>query len=151
MIEQVENNPALLALVIPGLWIFMSFMLSLIGGWRALSDNYLADGPFEGSNRAWQSISVYYFVFYPVSYGNMVTMGASDKLVNLSVWFPFRLFHPPISIPYSEMRGVERRILFIKTIVIRAEKNPNVKIGISKKQADWIEIQSSGTWSYQRL
>ena len=83
------------------------------GGWRALAKRYPAPGamrPDEERHR-FCSITVAGGLIGAASYRSCVTVGVGAAGLSLALWAPFKLFHPPLFIPWDAVarcRAVER-------------------------------------------
>lgn len=151
MIELLEKYPALFPFAFLAMWVFIVSVLSKMSGWRNLAAHHTQHNDFEGPKRRYQSLSMKTITFFPVNFSSVVTLGANGSGILLSLLIPFRMFHPSLFINYTNFNGTERRMFFFEQVEIQVVNAPGVKISISKSQADWIENQSGGTWSYQRL
>ena len=75
-------------------------LLSLAGGWHGLSKIYPDTKSSGNRSSRWQSISI-----GGVSYGRgSVNVGISATGVHLKTLWTFRFLHPPILIPWSEIK-----------------------------------------------
>jgi hypothetical protein len=101
------------------LWTGISVVLSMLGGWARLAESFRAAGPVEGERFRFVSGSMG-AASLPVSYGNCLFVTVNDAGFGLSILFPFRLFSPPLFIPWSAVESVEtRRVLFTTRVVVR--------------------------------
>jgi len=82
-----------------GMFGFVSWVLSAFGGWGRLAEAYPDDVPVEGITYRWQSAQ-----FGSANYGNCLTITADPSRLRLSILFLFRVGHPPISIPWGDVR-----------------------------------------------
>jgi hypothetical protein len=100
------------------MWVTICALLSIIGGWLELARQYQSHNTSAGQK--------YYLVsgslgwpFFPVSYGNCLSVTVSHTGIGLSVLFPFRVAHPPLLIPWLAVASAEsRRFLFFDRTVI---------------------------------
>ena len=97
------------------LWLLVSVLISVMGGWIVLARKYRRKTPENGRFWTFQSARLR----YATRYKNMLTVGATESGLNLAVFFPFRLLHPPLLIPWSDVRkgeldstGLVRRLTF---------------------------------------
>jgi hypothetical protein len=99
-------------------WLAISALLSLIGGWHSLAQEFRAEDDGSGER--------FYFVsgglgarFAPVSYRGCLFVTVGDRGIRLSIFFLFRFLSPPLFIPWEEVSSVEeRRFLFFRHTVI---------------------------------
>lgn len=96
------------------LWIFITFVLSQ-SAWAKLAKHFKFDGPFEGT-RIGVTISAR---INEVSYSNVLIMKCNAQGLYLYTVVMFKLFHPPILIPYSAIvRVTEKKFLFSRSHVL---------------------------------
>lgn len=86
-------------------WVGATVLLSLMSGWHQLASRLRATSPIEGERYRFSSLSLGTGAF-PMSYRNciFVTVGRSGFV--LSVLFLYRVFHPPIYVPWSAVERV---------------------------------------------
>ncbi len=104
----------------PAFFCLILFILSALGGWRALSSRYRMDRPFQGTT--WK----YQFGFLGlVRYNGALTVGSGSEGLYLGV-FPFlRPFHPPLLIPWPEVSlGRRRKTIFQELVEFRLGPEP---------------------------
>ena len=107
-------------------WITISFLLSIIGGWFSLSRRYKSPRTYYEDRYSFQSAAFRYVV----SYNRCLTIGGDEQGLHMSVMLPFRLFHPPIYIPWNDItKGKRESRLF--GIRLRFRKTPSVPIALT--------------------
>jgi hypothetical protein len=97
-------------LLFPLLWVVVSFALSL-GGWQLLAARYrLVQWPpnVEVSSLEWAKMGW-------GSYKNVLKAGACREGLVLQVSWLFRLFHPPLLIPWSAVGSIQTTASFWST------------------------------------
>ncbi len=101
------------------LWVCIAVLLATLGGWAGLAQWYRAVQPLEGQRFRFVSGSMGASAF-PVSYGGCLFVTVGEAGFGLSVLFLFRLFSPPLFIPWSAVESVqEKRFLFSRYTAIR--------------------------------
>jgi hypothetical protein len=143
MNEIIKTFPQLFPIFFLFMWIFVSFTLSLLGGWRRLAAEYSTKEKFKGTKWGFQTIKVGL-----VNYGNCVSIGANTENLRLSVFPIFRIGHPPLNIPLNELRGTEFKGFLFRYVDLTTTKT-NANIRITKKQADRINQASINNWQYE--
>ena len=108
------------------LWFAVFFFLATLGGWRRLAEAYRLNGPFEGERWHFRSARMR----WGVNYKNCLTMGANRSGVYLAVLLPFRLAHPPLFIPWSEIGASERKGLVFKYLDFSFQQAPGVRLRV---------------------
>jgi len=89
-------------------WVLAVFTISKLG-WSKLAGAYRTDPNFFiGTDVGLISAKVNF-----INYNNSLVLKYNEQGILLKTIFLFRLFHPPILIPWNEITGVEdKKILF---------------------------------------
>lgn len=87
-------------LVFGTFWTFVSLLLSVLGGWRRLASHYRTD-----QRSAAPALHPYWLMMGPVSYRGITTLQPTPEGLWISVMILFRLGHPPLLIPWRDVRG----------------------------------------------
>lgn len=103
-----EPSPFWIPLVFPFLWLGMCNLLSRLAGWHRLAERYAATLPPVG-RRFWIESGKFGWV----SYNSCLTIHATPEGLHLAVWLPFRFGHPPLLIPWRELRNVGSRTVWL--------------------------------------
>lgn len=95
-----------------------SLITSLQSGWFALSRRFKKRSEPYGETR---SAGPFFYTIHTrlwSHYGYVIRMVAADDALYLSVLFPFRLGHPPLCIPWSEITLSRTRRLLRPRVAI---------------------------------
>ncbi len=95
----MTNRPELFLVGFVGLWIAISYLVARLGGWAKLATFYRFSGPFDGQCWRFQSAELR----WKMGYNNCLTVGANSAGLYLSVLFLFRLGHPGLFIPWTDI------------------------------------------------
>jgi hypothetical protein len=90
------------------LWISIAYLLSAVGGWRALGRRYRTDAVPRG-NRVWSALGG---MVGMVRYRGVLNVTRTDDGLYLSVNRLFRVGHPTLFIPWPEIRNARRTSMF---------------------------------------
>ena len=101
------------------LWLVVSILLSYTGGWATLAREFRYRVTFNGSK--WRGESGYMRGI--AHYRNCLVIGANHEGLYLSVFFPFRLAHPPMLIPWSEVTFSKSRVFFGTMVRLKLGEN----------------------------
>lgn len=82
------------------LWLLVGATFSLVGGWFSLAKIYRARVAFNGAKWGMQSGQMRWLA----NYNNVLTIGVSQQGLYLASMFLFRFMHPPLLVPWSEIR-----------------------------------------------
>jgi hypothetical protein len=100
------------------LWCGICCLLSLIGGWNALSSKYRSDKAIDGQHFRFASMSMVSTPL-PVNYNGCLFVTVGEEGVALSVLVLFRPLHPPLFIPWSAIESCTlRNFWFFKRAVV---------------------------------
>lgn len=102
--EQVEFVFNWTPVIFPIFWITVLFILSR-AGWNKLSTQYslpYSSEEFEKKNSISCGVN-------NVNYRGAITLYQNKKGFSMKPWFLFRLFHPQIYIPWSEIKQIKRK------------------------------------------
>ena len=114
------------------LWICVCKLISVFGGWKTLSQDYQANSAFDGQKLWLKSVAMSRWT----SYNSCVNIGTNKYGLYLSVLFIFRVGHPPLFIPWTDIstEATTRRLL-PDVVKFSFTKQPEVPVILSKKLA----------------
>jgi hypothetical protein len=99
-------------ILFPLLWIFVCYVLSWSGGWRKLAKRFRAT-ELKGEPHYLEGAIVGRIgLFGGASYRGCLTIRIHPEGLGLSVWFIFRAGHPPLFIPWKELRFIGEEKFF---------------------------------------
>lgn len=110
-------------LLFAAMWVAISFTLSAIGGWGALASSYAARECPNGTSFRLRSASVGI-----VNYNNCLRFVVSPAGLFMAVLLPFRLAHPPLFAPWSEISATPHRGWVFRYVDFRFARHPNVRL-----------------------
>jgi hypothetical protein len=127
-------------LSIPVSWVVTVFIISKIG-WSALAAQYKTDSPFDGI-----AIDIYSASMNKVNYNNCLIIQYNKEGIHINPMKFFRLFHPPLFIPWKDAKEVRDRKTFLFDFKDMVIGDPFIAtIGIQRSLFDKIEsIAPSG-------
>jgi hypothetical protein len=89
------------------IWLGVTGLLSVIGGWRDIAAVYPGTGSETVAHRFSFASGSLGRGPLPVSYKSCLNVGVADWGIALSVLLPFRFLHAPIAIPWSAVERCE--------------------------------------------
>ena len=99
-----------LAIIIPiafaAIWCCAGYLVALTGSWRLLGQRFRLQGEFTGPTRAMQSARLR----FGTNYNNVLTIGADQNGLFMVPFVLFRMGHPPLFIPWTEISNVRPKI-----------------------------------------
>lgn len=113
-----------LLLAIPLLWVALFAAVAQWGGWSRLARQFPAERLPEGTVLRGQSVGMSGWV----SYGGCTTLVESSEGLYLSLPFPFGFCHPPLLIPWAELRNPQSKTVFWQRYVVVQAGDPPVRL-----------------------
>lgn len=115
------------------LWCLITVIIAYLGGWQRLAKRYRTTRP--PSVKAFRMTSCTIGLF--CSYKSCLNIYVSAEGLYLSVIFLFRLAHPPLFIPWDDIRVTgEDQFFWVKTVTL-AVGNPIIaSVTLPKKVLD---------------
>jgi hypothetical protein len=124
------------------LWSSVVFMLSRLGGWHALATNFPSAAEPQGQKFRTTSARIGW-----TNYNNCLIAIVADNGLFLHPWLPFRMFHPPLLIPWSAFSPLDEKKLlwatsYSTTISLRGGKSINLVL-ISHALAEEVRARTN--------
>jgi hypothetical protein len=125
------------------------FLISFVSGWFTLSRRFRKQAePYGETRRAGP-------FFYEVNlrfwtrYSSVIRMTAAADALYLSVLFPFRIGHPPLCIPWKEIKFGKTKFLWRRYVILTLGEEERIPMRISERMADKLGILDRLTSSGQ--
>jgi len=139
----VAQHPALYAIIsFVTLWLVVSAMVSYMSGWFALSRFYRTRAPFDGAKWRWQSAHMRWLTHY----NNVLTLGATQESLYLAVMPLFRFMHPPLLVPWNEIRVRRSKGWFLEYVTFTMGRELAVPLRIRAKLAGRLRDVARSRW-----
>jgi hypothetical protein len=125
-----------------GLWMAVLVILSHIGGWASLADQYRCTEPFEGSRWNFERGQFRWIA----GYNNCLTMGADPRGLFLGIFPLFRVAHPPLFIPWREISVSRKKIFRVKYVRLLLGNELKIPLTISEPLAQKLQAAAGSSW-----
>jgi hypothetical protein len=139
----IDRDPILFAAI---LWIFMWLLvgaiISLISGWFSLAKVYRTGSAFDGAKWRMQSGRMRWFV----GYNNVLTIGASQQGLYLASMFLFRFMHPPLLVPWSEIKVQKKKGLVFEYVTFTMGRELAIPLRIRGKLGTNLQQAAGSAW-----
>jgi hypothetical protein len=101
--------PLAFPVVFAGIWAGISYLMSRLSGWRSLAERYRTGGAPDGERLTWTSGQL-----GGVSFRSCLNLALGPSGLFIAPALPFRLFMPPLLVPWNEVRfeGFTRLFFF---------------------------------------
>lgn len=124
-------------------WCFIMWTVSHLCGWSALARHYRAEESFRGSRFHFRSGKI-----GSGNYNACLTVGANSDGLSLAVIFPFRVAHPPLFIPWTDLNPqVKHHWIAGASLVFEVAKTPHVKVRLPLSLGEELAAEANVEWS----
>jgi len=144
--SSIAQDPALLILMLVSFWLASFFLTSFISGWFGLARIYRANQSFQGERWNLQRAK-FIFVF---GYTYLLTVGANTEGLFLSVFFLFRVGHPPLFIPWQDVSIRPTKFLWFRMYLFEFRQKPSVKVRLRESLGKKIQAAAGQSWPGDR-
>ncbi len=123
-------------------WLGVCFLVARLGGWSRLAEVYPRLGAFDGKRLYLQTA----ILARGMRYGNSVTIGAGHQGLYLAPLLPFRPGHPPILVPWTEIRVEETRGFWAHGLELKFLRVEDVSLKISPAAGRQLRQWAGDAW-----
>jgi hypothetical protein len=142
----IDQHPSLFVAIFPfyfvTLWLLVGAIISYVGGWFSLSKCYSTRVPFNGAKSGMQSGRMRWLA----NYNNVSTMGASQQGLYLASMFLFRFMHPPLLVPWSEIKVRRNKGWVFEYVTFTMGHELAVPLRIREKLAAKLRESAGNGW-----
>jgi hypothetical protein len=136
-----QNLAIILPIYFATLWTGISFLIAKAGGWALLAARFRLNSTFVGEKWSMQSAAMR----FGVSYNNCLTVGANNVGLFVQPMILFRLWHPPLFVPWSEIRVSPKRKLLWDFMEYRLGREEEIPFTVRPKLARKIQAAAAQT------
>lgn len=123
------------------LWLLVGATISVIGGWFSLAKVYRTQVAFDGTKWRMQSGQMRWLA----NYNNVLTIGVSQQGLYLASMFLFRFMHPPLLVPWSEIKVRRKTGWVFEYVILTMGHDLAIPLRIRAKLAAKVR-ESAGTY-----
>ena len=117
------------------MWCLSSFLGGLFTGWYALSKRFTRQSdPYGETKSAGPFFYTVYMRFWS-HYSSAIRMVAAQDGLYLSVLFPLRIGHPPLSIPWKEIQFAITEGVWRRYVVLTLGNEEQIPMRIPERMA----------------
>jgi hypothetical protein len=142
----INLHPSLFAAIFPlyflVLWILVAALISFVGGWFSLAKVYRTKVPFNGAMWRMQSARMRNLM----NYNNVLTIGVSPEGLYLASMFLFRFMHPPLLIPWSEIKVQKIKAWTFEYVLFTLGHELAIPLRIRTKLAAQLRQSAGNYW-----
>ena len=142
----IDQHSSVFALIFPvyflALWFLVAAVISVVGGWFALGKVYRTRVPFDGTTWRMQSGRMRGLA----NYNNVLTLGVSQQGLYLASMFLFRFMHPPLLVPWSEVKVRRRKGWVFEYVTLTMGRDLAIPLQIRCKLAAKLREAAGNLW-----
>ncbi len=138
-----------LSFVFLATWLSVMWGISFVGGWGRLARHYRASAPPRGKRLVWQTVQL----DRGIAFKHSLIAAADDRGLYLQVWPIYRAFHPPLMIPWEDVRSQRQgpdsqwgRLLVARTVILSTRLVPEVPLVVSERLAETLSAATGAGW-----
>jgi hypothetical protein len=134
-------SPLEFAILFIALWCLISFMVSLASGWFTLSRRFKKESEPYGQTKS--AGPFFYSIYMRVRchYGSVIRLTAAEDALYFSVLPILRIAHPPLRIPWTEIRMSRAKYLWVWPVVFfRLGNEEQIPMRIPERMARKLGI-----------
>jgi hypothetical protein len=129
-------------------WCVVMFLIARLTGWNTLAERFRLISTFTGPIWGFQSARTR----WSTHYGSCLNVGADASRLMLSVFFLFRLGHPPLLVPWSEISIAGRQSYwFIRQVRLLLGREEQIPFIICGRLADRIQAAAGANWPIETV
>jgi hypothetical protein len=131
----------LLFLLLGVAWMgFICYLIGICSGWRKLAKRFSSDAEPYGTTQCAGPLFYSVQMRYRTNYSNAVRLTAADEALYLSVSLLFRVGHPALRIPWSEIQFGRAKLLWRRFVVLTLGAEERIPLRISERMARKLGI-----------
>jgi hypothetical protein len=142
----IDQHPSAFAAIFPiyflCLWLLVGATISVIGGWFSLAKVYRTQVAFDGTKWRMQSAQMRWLA----NYNNVLTIGVSPQGLYLASMFLFRFMHPPLLVPWSEIKVRRRNGWVFEYVIFTMGHDLTIPLRIRAKLAAKLRNSAGNSW-----
>ena len=146
LLHWIDQHPSVFAAIFPiyflSLWLLVAAIISFIGGWFSLAKVYRTRVPFSGAKWGRQSGQMRWLA----NYNNVLTIGVSPQGLYLASMFLFRFMHPPLLVPWSEIKVRRSNGWVFEYVTFTMGHELAIPLRIRKKLAAKLQESTKNCW-----
>ena len=129
------TTPYGFAIFVVVLWCTVCFLISFFTGWLSLARRFKKQSEPYGEIRSAGPFFYTVYMRWWGHYSSVIHLFAASDALYASVLFPFRIGHPPLRIPWDEIRFSRTKRFFRTYIVLTLGSEEKIPLRIPLRMA----------------
>jgi hypothetical protein len=127
---------------IAGIGAVVFIIVSYVGGWASLAEQYRCAEPFTGPCWRFQNGRFRWLA----GYNNCLTVGADPQGLFIGIFPLFRIAHPPLFIPWREISVTRKRVFWIRQVQLILGNELKIPFTIRESLARKLQAAAGSSW-----
>ena len=129
------TSPLGMAILFVAFWCLVCFLISFFTGWATLSRRFKKQSEPQGEIRSAGPLFYGVYMRFWSHYGSAIRLTAASDALYASMLFLLRVGHPPLRIPWDEIRFGRTKFFFWPYIVLTLGNEEKIPMRISLRMA----------------
>ncbi len=134
------NAPYGFAIFFLAMWCCACFAISFFSGWFTLSRRFRKQTEPYGETKSAGPFFLTVYTRFSGHYSSVIRLTAAEDALYLSVLFLFRIGHPPLCIPWKEIKFSRIKFLWLRYVVLTLGEQERIPMRISERMAGKLGI-----------
>jgi hypothetical protein len=127
------------------LWCVVCYLISVLSGWHALVRRFCAHTEAYGDAKSAGPFFYGVQMRFSSNYSSVIRLTAASDALFISILFPFRVGHPPLSIPWNEITFSKTIVLWRRYLVLTLGREEQIPMRISERMARELGVLERGS------
>lgn len=128
------------AVIFIAFWCAICCLISLMTGWFSLGRRFKRQSEPYGETKTAGPFFYTVYMRWWGHYSSIIRLTAASDALYASMLFPFRIGHPPLRIPWSEIQFGRAKFFFRTYIVLKLGSKEKIPMRISARMAGKLGI-----------
>jgi hypothetical protein len=136
--NSIDSNLATSICLVVGfvaLWCALCYFISFVTGWLALARRFKKQSEPYGEIRSAGPFFYSVYMRFWGHYSSVIRLTAASDALYVSILFPFRIGHPPLRIPWDEIRFGRTKFFFRTFVVLTLGNQEKIPLRIPLRMA----------------
>jgi hypothetical protein len=134
------GTPYGIAILFAIFWCFICFVTSFMSGWLTLSRRFRKQSEPYGATMSVGPLFYTVYTRYWAHYSSIIRMTAAEDGLYLSVLFLYRVAHPPLCIPWNEVKISKKKFVWRWYVVLTLGEQERIPLRITQRMARKLGI-----------
>jgi hypothetical protein len=122
------------------IWCVVCFLISVFSGWKTLARRFRTQVEPYGDVKSAGPFFYAVQMRNKANYSSVIRVAVASDALYLSILFLFRVGHPPLAIPWSEIKFSKTTVFWRRYLVLTLGNAEQIPLRISERMAQNLGI-----------